>query len=130
VGAGANSHGMLTILQALSKAHCPKCAVGSGGKSVGYLAHGTATDYIYDVLKVPIVFTWEIWGDLQANTNDCHRMFNPVTKESHDVRLSARRATVTSTWRFALGFPQGVSISPAPTRSLSWCVYVCFRSPL
>jgi len=88
VRAGENSHGMLTILQALSKAHCPKCAVGSGGKSVGYLAHGTATDYIYEILKVPIVFTWEIWGDMQANSNDCHRMFNPVTKESHDVRLS------------------------------------------
>lgn len=31
-----------------------------------YLAHGTATDYMYDVLKIPLSFTWEIYGDEQA----------------------------------------------------------------
>lgn len=47
----------------------------------GYLAHGTATDYMYEELKVPLSFTWEIFGDLTAHYNDCFRMFNPLTPE-------------------------------------------------
>lgn len=31
-----------------------------------YLAHGTATDYMYDALRVPISMTWEVYGDLSA----------------------------------------------------------------
>ena len=31
----------------------PGCVVGSGGKSVGYLAHGTATDWMFKVRQVP-----------------------------------------------------------------------------
>ncbi len=58
-----------------------QCAVGSGGKSVGYLAHGTATDYMYETLKVPLAFTWEIYGDAAAPYEDCFRMFNPVTRQ-------------------------------------------------
>ena len=50
----------------------------------GYLGHGTATDYMYDRLKVPLAFTWEIYGDNEAHFNDCFRMFNPVTPESFD----------------------------------------------
>jgi len=43
------------LLQMLNEQHCQgRCAVGSGGTSVGYLSHGTATDYIYDVAKVSI----------------------------------------------------------------------------
>eukprot|EP00854_Cymbomonas_tetramitiformis_P008954 gene8954-10608_t len=55
---------MLSLLNAINTGHCKgRCVVGSGGKSVGYLAHGTATDYIYERLQVPVVFTWEIYGD-------------------------------------------------------------------
>ena len=53
--------------------------MGSGGRSVGYLAHGTATDYMYEVLGVPLSFTWEIYGDLKADYTDCFRMFNPLS---------------------------------------------------
>lgn len=28
--------------------------------SFRYLAHGTATDYMYDVVKVPMAFTFEV----------------------------------------------------------------------
>lgn len=43
------------LLQVLNEQHCQgRCAVGSGGAFVGYLSHGTATDYIYDVAKVRI----------------------------------------------------------------------------
>lgn len=41
------------MLQLVNELHCDgRCAVGSGGTSVGYLSHGTATDYVYDVSKV------------------------------------------------------------------------------
>lgn len=50
----------------------------------GYLAHGTATDYMFDRLKVPLSLTWEIYGDNDAHFNDCFRMFNPTTREKFD----------------------------------------------
>ena len=31
-----------------------------------YLAHGTATDWMYEELHVPMAFTWEIFGDMNA----------------------------------------------------------------
>lgn len=61
--------------------------VDSGGKGVGYLAHGTATDYMFEKLKVPITYTWEIFGDLKADYHDCFKMFNPVTEASLDAVL-------------------------------------------
>ena len=39
---------------------------------------------MHDRLKVPLAFTWEIYGDNEAHFNDCFRMFNPVTPESFD----------------------------------------------
>ena len=45
---------------------------------MGYLAHGTATDYMYDVAGVPMSFTWEIFGDLAADFADCFKAFNPT----------------------------------------------------
>lgn len=72
--------------QALNQASCSgRCAVGSGGKSVGYLAHGTATDYMYEKLHVPLPFTWEIFGDDSAPYDDCFRMFNPLSKQQVDA---------------------------------------------
>jgi len=69
----------------INRMHCGKrCVTGSGGKGVGYLAHGTVTDYAFDVVKVPAAFTWEIYGDTQAHFDDCFAMFNPVTKKKHD----------------------------------------------
>ncbi len=56
--------------------------------AAGYLAHGTATDYMYDRLNVPLSLTWEIYGDTEATFNDCFRMFNPTTRERfEEVRL-------------------------------------------
>eukprot|EP00884_Botryococcus_braunii_P001474 jgi/Botrbrau1/11327/Bobra.0038s0087.2 len=82
---GEGAQATLQILQLLNQKNCGgRCAVGSGGKSVGYLAHGTATDYMYEKLKVPLAFTWEIYGDQNAHYNDCFRMFNPLTKEEVD----------------------------------------------
>lgn len=70
------------LLQLLNEQHCQgRCAVGSGGTSVGYLSHGTATDYIYDIAKVPIALTLEIYGDERAPNEDCFRMFNPISQD-------------------------------------------------
>ncbi|KAK1262339.1 hypothetical protein QJS04_geneDACA001360 [Acorus gramineus] len=76
---GSAFNAMKSILEDLNHHHCRgRCLVGSGGGSVGYLAHGTSTDYMYDALKVPMAFTFEIYGDLEAPSRDCFRMFNPI----------------------------------------------------
>jgi hypothetical protein len=81
---------MLRFSKAINVEHCEnKCTLGSGGKGVGYLAHGTATDYIYEIMKVPVVYTWEVYGDETADFEDCFKMFNPVTEEAHDAIVNA-----------------------------------------
>lgn len=50
-----------------------------------YLAHGTATDYMHEVLHVPLAFTWEIFGDFDAPFEDCFRMFNPLDEAGYKV---------------------------------------------
>ncbi|GAB4818297.1 hypothetical protein N2152v2_005343 [Parachlorella kessleri] len=80
---GASANATLSLLGQLNTRVCGgRCAVGSGGKSVGYLAHGTATDYMYEELQVPISMTWEVYGDMNASYHDCFRMFNPLTREA------------------------------------------------
>ena len=87
-GASADATGAL--LAAVDAAACGgRCAKGSGGAAVGYLAHGTATDYMYDVLKVPVASTWEIYGDEEAGFEDCFRMFNPTVATEADVEAAA-----------------------------------------
>lgn len=76
---GLPAYRMKLLLEELNKLHCHKrCMTGPGGGSVGYLAHGTATDYMYDIVKVPMAFTFEIYGDDAASPKDCFKMFNPV----------------------------------------------------
>ncbi|KAL6011899.1 hypothetical protein ACLOJK_002365 [Asimina triloba] len=75
---------MRSMLENLNHLHCHnRCLVGSGGGSVGYLAHGTSTDYMHDIVKVPMTFTFEqIYGDSEASAKDCFKMFNPVDHET------------------------------------------------
>uniref|UniRef100_A0A2N9G5H3 Peptidase M14 domain-containing protein n=1 Tax=Fagus sylvatica TaxID=28930 RepID=A0A2N9G5H3_FAGSY len=76
---GLSSHQMKLLLEEVNHLHCQKrCMIGSGGGSVGYLAHGTATDYMYDIVRVPMAFTFEIYGDGEASSKDCFKMFNPT----------------------------------------------------
>ena len=82
---GPAARASLAILARLNARACRgQCAVGSGGKSVGYLAHGTATDHMYATQGVPVAYTWEIYGDETADFDDCFRMFNPLGKEQFD----------------------------------------------
>lgn len=76
---GATAHLMKLMLEKLNLLHCKNnCVVGSGGGSVGYLAHGTSTDYMYEIVKVPMAFTFEIYGERNASSDDCFTMFNPT----------------------------------------------------
>jgi hypothetical protein len=86
---GEAAKAALSILHRLNARACSsQCAVGSGGKSVGYLAHGTATDHMYVTERVPLAFTWEIYGDESAGFDDCFRMFNPLGREAFDKVVS------------------------------------------
>ncbi|XP_008781267.1 carboxypeptidase A6 isoform X2 [Phoenix dactylifera] len=91
---GLTSRLMRSMLQDLNHRYFQdKCLVGSGGGSVGYLAHGTTTDYMYDIAKVPMAFTFEIYGDLSASSKDCFKMFNPVDKVTFNRVLNKWVAT-------------------------------------
>ena len=84
VGPGADA--MKAILHQINAHNCGnRCVVGGGGKGVGYLAHGTATDHVYVKMRVPVTFTWEIYGDTEAHYLDCFRMFNPVERDHRDA---------------------------------------------
>eukprot|EP00210_Caulerpa_lentillifera_P000773 g748.t1 len=78
---GTSAEAQLDILKSVKTTNLEaSCQFGPGGKTVGYLAHGTGTDYMYSVLKVPLAFTWEIYGDSTADYYDCYKAFNPTTK--------------------------------------------------
>lgn len=47
---------------------------------------------MFEKLKVPLPYTWEIFGDFQVDYHDCFKMFNPVTKAQFDVSLVANAA--------------------------------------
>ncbi|XP_008781269.1 carboxypeptidase A6 isoform X4 [Phoenix dactylifera] len=66
---------------------------GLTSRLMRYLAHGTTTDYMYDIAKVPMAFTFEIYGDLSASSKDCFKMFNPVDKVTFNRVLNKWVAT-------------------------------------
>ncbi|XP_010935248.1 uncharacterized protein [Elaeis guineensis] len=66
---------------------------GLTSRLMRYLAHGTTTDYMYDIAKVPMAFTFEIYGDLSASSKDCFKMFNPVDKVTFNTVLNKWVAT-------------------------------------
>ncbi|XP_031102998.1 metallocarboxypeptidase A-like protein MCYG_01475 [Ipomoea triloba] len=86
---GFLSQRMRMMLEKLNHFHLnDRCLVGSGGGSVGYLAHGTATDYMYDIVRVPMAFTFEIYGDPEASSKDCFKMFNPTSMTTFNKVLN------------------------------------------
>ncbi len=50
------------ILQLVKKNHCSNCFVGTPFKLLNYESSGTCLDYIYDNLKVPFSFVWEVYS--------------------------------------------------------------------
>lgn len=56
-----NAPKMLGLLQELDKTHC-QCPFGAAGKQVGYACPGTCLDWVYEKLKTPYVFAFEIYA--------------------------------------------------------------------
>ncbi|XP_057435148.1 uncharacterized protein LOC130727889 [Lotus japonicus] len=93
---------MKLLLEEVNQLHCQKrCMIGSGGGSVGYFAHGTATDFMYDIVRVPMAFTFEIYGDGTASSKDCFKMFNPVDLASYNRVLSDWSAAFFTIFKLA-----------------------------
>ncbi|KAL2346183.1 hypothetical protein Fmac_000183 [Flemingia macrophylla] len=85
---------MKSLLEEVNHLHCQdRCVVGSGGGSVGYFAHGTATDFMYDIVGAPMAFTFEIYGDEATSSSDCFKMFNPTDLATYNRVLSDWSAT-------------------------------------
>lgn len=58
--ASRNQPSMMRILKKLDSKHC-KCPFGAAGKEVGYACPGTCLDWVYDQLKAPYSFAFEIY---------------------------------------------------------------------
>jgi len=58
--ADRNQPAMLEILEKVDAKHC-QCPFGAAGKEVGYSCPGTCMDWVYDKLKTPYVFAYEIY---------------------------------------------------------------------
>lgn len=52
---------MKQTLQGIKDKFCPYCYLGSASKFLGYVSHGNCLDYVYDILKTPYSFAWEIY---------------------------------------------------------------------
>lgn len=48
-------------LNTLKSNFCKNCDVGLPSQYLGYVSTGSSIDYVYEVLKVPIAMTWEIY---------------------------------------------------------------------
>ena len=51
---------MSEVINVVNSNYCD-CLTGSMAKDIEYLCPGTCLDYIYDVLKVPYSYGWEIY---------------------------------------------------------------------
>jgi len=58
--ADRNQPAMMEVLKTLDEKHC-KCPFGAAGKEVGYACPGTSLDWIYDQMKTPFAFAFEIY---------------------------------------------------------------------
>jgi len=109
-----NREKMINILKALDKDHC-ECPFGAAGREVGYSCPGTCLDYVYDKLKTPYAFAFEIYTNpdmdeflkerwqekmeaketsfLQMHSHLAHKHFNDVFHQcpSDFVQLKSER---------------------------------------
>ncbi|KAE8715586.1 pentatricopeptide repeat-containing protein [Hibiscus syriacus] len=74
VHSGTEGLRMKALTEELNKVHCHgHCKIGSDGKSVWYLAHGTAPDYMYEAVRVPMSFNFEIYAGDKTSSEDCFK---------------------------------------------------------
>lgn len=58
--ADRNLESMMQILQKVDEDHC-QCPFGAAGREVGYSCPGTCLDWVFDKLKTPYAFAYEIY---------------------------------------------------------------------
>lgn len=58
--ADRNQESMMQILQKVDEDHC-QCPFGAAGREVGYSCPGTCLDWVFDKLKTPYAFAYEIY---------------------------------------------------------------------
>ncbi|CAK9068059.1 Carboxypeptidase A1, partial [Durusdinium trenchii] len=58
--ADRNQQSMMEILKKVDEDHC-QCPFGAAGKEVGYSCPGTCLDWVFDQLKTPYCFAYEIY---------------------------------------------------------------------
>lgn len=66
--ADRNQPEMMAILKALDAGHC-KCPFGAAGREVGYSCPGTCLDWVYDELKAPYAFAFEIYVNPEEDSS-------------------------------------------------------------
>lgn len=74
-----NREGMLSVLKDLDEVHC-KCPFGAAGLEVGYDCPGTSFDWVFDHLKAPFSFAWEIYANPSEGDNLRRRWESKVAK--------------------------------------------------
>ena len=119
----------LALLRSLNGPACGgRCAVGSGGAAVGYLAHGTATDWMWGALGVPVASTWEIFGDEAAPQDDCFRMFNPLGGRGEVDEVAGRWARAALLLAGHLPAHPDVKVGGAARRAAAGAAAVAARA--
>jgi len=81
-----NQAGMLDVLQDLDDKYC-QCPFGAAGKEVGYNCPGTCLDYVYDKLKTPFAFAFEIYAQ-PSSEDDLKERWRELKSESPNEALN------------------------------------------
>ncbi|RVX16013.1 hypothetical protein CK203_005692 [Vitis vinifera] len=84
-----------------------------------YLAHGTATDYMYDVVRVPMAFTFEIYGDEQRLRRTASKCLTPLTSPPSIV-LNDWSAAFFTIFKMGPQQLQKKHSKPSTTNSEKW----------
>lgn len=57
----SNYDELMNVLNVIKDEHCPMCETGMSSKNVGYLAYGSAMDWVYDELGIKNSYLFEIY---------------------------------------------------------------------
>ncbi len=76
---GVNKDFMINALNLIKNKYCKNCLLGAPSKLIGYQSSGTCIDYLYDIVKVPKTFVWEIY------TND----FGTLSKKKNYFKFKS-----------------------------------------
>jgi len=81
-----NQPEMMNILRKLDTDHC-ECPFGAAGKEVGYPCPGTCLDWVYDQLKTPYSFAFEIFIGDQYDEGLAERFHEKMQEQNNTAML-------------------------------------------